>query len=255
MSYPYFFIKKDAVRDDSIIITGEDYRHLIKVLRAKMGDVIGISDNKKTRYSTVIEKIDHISATLRILDSRQINRRIPEIHMYICVLKKDAMETAIQKNTEIGVDIMIPVISNRVVVEVTEDKKRNRLLRWQQIAYNASKQSKRSFICTVSDFITIDNIIPCDYDVFFLLYEGPFNDIKGYSFSGLMGYFGEEKIKGMKKIAFLVGPEGGFEKNEAEKLINRGATGINFGKNILKSDTASIYFASIIDFLFKISDG
>lgn len=255
MSYPYFFISKNAVKGGSIFIVDEDHRHLIKVLRAKIGDSIGISDNQSIRYETVLEKIDRISATLKILDSKPIKRRIPEIHLYLCALKKDAMEMAIQKNTEIGVDVIIPVLSSRVIVEITGNKKENRLLRWKQIAYNASKQSRRSFICSVSDFTKLENINPGEYDVFFLPYEGTVDGRQTGSLTGIMDYFEGEKIKKMQKIAFIIGPEGGFESDEVSRLINQGANTISFGRNILRAETASMYLASIIDFLLKISNG
>ena len=255
MSYPYFFISKNAVKSDSIFIVDEDYRHLIKVLRAKIGDCIGISDNKDTRYEAVLKEIDRASATLKIISSKSIIRRMPQIHLYLCVLKKDAMEIAIQKNTEIGVDVIIPVISSRVVVEITEKKKEGRLLRWQQIAYNASKQSRRSFVCKVLNPLKIENIEPEDYDVFFLPYEGSVDRRENSSLKKLMDFFKGDKIKKMKKIAFIIGPEGGFEDNEVSQIMKRDAVVINFGKNILRSETASIYFTSLVDFLLKISDG
>ena len=127
MSYPYFFVSGNAVRGDFIFITGEDYSHLIKVLRAKPGDAVGVSDSVTTRYETIIQSIDNDSATLRVLSSRPIKRRKPEIHLYLCFLKKDAMELAIQKNTEIGIDVIIPVHSSRVVVEISGKKKESRL--------------------------------------------------------------------------------------------------------------------------------
>ncbi len=255
MSYPYFFVSENAVRGDFIFITDEDFSHLIKVLRAKPGDIVGISDSVTTRYETIIQEIGNDSATLKILSSRPIKRRKPEIHLYLCFLKKDSMELAIQKNTEIGIDVIIPVNSSRVVIEISGKKKERRLLRWRQIAYNASKQSKRSFFCRVLDPVVFGDIKPDDYDLFFLLHEEAFKDTENISLHRLMDFFMDEKLEKMKKIAFITGPEGGFDGKEVDHLINRGATGINFGQNILRAETASLYFASVIDFLLKLSNG
>lgn len=254
MSYPYFFISKDAIRNDSIFIADEDYMHIIKVLRAKTGDPVWFSDNVDTLYKAKIEKIDDASAKLRIFSSEKIKRRRPEIYLFLCILKKEAMEIAIQKNTEIGVDVIIPVKSSRVVVEITGKKKEGRISRWQHIAYNASKQSKRGFVCRVLDPVIIDSIKPDDYDVFLMPFEGITGTGDSGSLKILPDHFIGSKVKKMEKIAFLIGPEGGFEDNEVIELMKRGACGLNFGKNILRSETASIYMASIIDFLLKISD-
>ena len=255
MSYPYFFVSGNAVRGDFIFITDEDYSHLVKVLRAKPGDAVGVSDSATTRYETIIQSIDNDSATLRVLSSRPIKRRKPEIHLYLCFLKKDAMELAIQKNTEIGIDVIIPVHSSRVVVEISGKKKESRLLRWRQIAYNASKQSKRSFFCRVSDPVVFTGVKPDDYDLFFLLHEEPSKGTEKVSLTGLLDCFTDERLKKMEKIAFITGPEGGFENKEVNHLMDLGATGVNFGQNILRAETASLYFASVIDFLLKLSNG
>ncbi len=254
MSNPYFFISARDIKDSSVLIIGEDYWHLAKVLRAKPGDRVGLSDDAGKRYEAVIKKIDRTSATLDIVSSIPIERRTPGIFIYLCILKKDAMEIAIQKNTEIGVDVITPVFSRRTVVDVSGGKIRERITRWQQIAYNASKQSKRGFICRISDPLAIEEIKTDDYDFFYLPFEGQVESGKSSSISRLLDLFRTSGKTPFKKIAFLIGPEGGLEDYEVNGLVSKGAVVISFGDNILRSETASFYLASIIDFLLKVSD-
>ena len=55
----------------------------------------------------------------------------------------------------------------------------------------------------------------------------------------------------MQKIAYIIGPEGGFDQNEVSLLAKKGAVAVTFGKNILRSETAAIYFLSVLDYLIK----
>jgi 16S rRNA (uracil1498-N3)-methyltransferase len=188
----------------------------------------------------------------------------------MCLLKKEAMEFAIQKTAEIGVDRIIPVLSARTVVELDDKKIKDKVFRWQQIALGASKQCKRDFICEISDPIDAGIIDVSGYNIFFLPVEDPYQYEGGALVPGLKDTTGS--LKGIAKalndktkttagtangpepipeIAYIVGPEGGFEKKEVLDMVKKGAVPVNFGTNILRAETASIYFLSILDYLLK----
>jgi len=160
------------------------------------------------------------------------------------------MELAIQKTAEIGIESIIPVFSGRVILE--KEKIKNKVLRWQLIAEQASKQCKSDFICKVLAPVNITEIEPSAYETFFIPYENSSIENKD-NFNAIDKYvFTNKKSKGM--VAYLIGPEGGFEEKEIELLSKKGSILINFGNNILRAETASIYFLSILDYLFKRND-
>jgi 16S rRNA (uracil1498-N3)-methyltransferase len=184
---------------------------------------------------------------LKINKKIEIIRGKTRILLFQCILKREAMEIAIQKTTEIGIESIIPVFSERVILN--KEKIKNKVLRWQLIAEQASKQCKRDFICKVLPPTNIAEIDPSAYETFFIPCENPsienkdnFNVIERYVFTN-------KKNKG--RIAYLIGPEGGFDEKEIEMLSGKGSILINFGKNILRAETASIYFLSILDYLIK----
>jgi RsmE family RNA methyltransferase len=306
MSYPYFFVAKNSITPDSVLITGEDFNHLVKVLRARVGDIVEISDNESKRYKTILAGIKKDEALLQIKQANSIIKKSHRVSLFLCLLKKEAMEFAIQKTAEIGVDRIIPVLSARTVVEIESKKTKNKILRWQQIALGASKQCKRDFICEIAEPMDFGIIDVAYYNLFFLPVEDLYLDEKASLAPCLKDYFLSLKdiINGLKdknaadktedrniaadskslnilqnpeiknntkssnnngdsagipnrpnpfsEIAYIVGPEGGFEKKEVLDLVKKGAFSINFGTNILRSETASIYFISILDYLFKI---
>ena len=309
MSYPYFFVDKNSITSDSVLITGEDFNHLVRVLRARVGDIVEISDNDTKRYKTVLAVIKKDEALLQIKRADAITKKSYRVSLFMCLIKKEAMEFAIQKTAEIGVDRITPVLSARTVVGIEGKKTKDKIFRWQQIALSASKQCKRDFICEISEPIDEGFIDVAGYNLFFLpvedLYQdegeafapelkdtiGSLKDIakvlidKGSipavrskykniaSSSGYLNIIKNPEINNntripnnnevsaglpnvpnpISEIAYIVGPEGGFEKKEVMDLVKKGAIPINFGANILRSETASIYFMSILDYLLKVS--
>jgi 16S rRNA (uracil1498-N3)-methyltransferase len=237
MSYPYFFVDDESIEEDRIKIAGEDLKHLVDVLRSRIGDKVYVSDNKSYKYKTKIIDINKNEAILHIIDRKKITKRIPSVSLYQCVLKKNSMEFVIQKSTEIGVDRIIPVISGRVIT----DKKKiaGKVERWQKISDNASKQCGRDFKCEILPPEDIYYIKALDHDLFFIPYEG------GTDGKTLIG------IGNVSSIGYIIGPEGGFENSEVSFLKGKKAREIKFGKDIYRSETAAIYFLSILDYLIK----
>ncbi|MBE3035964.1 MAG: 16S rRNA (uracil(1498)-N(3))-methyltransferase [Candidatus Atribacteria bacterium] len=247
MTYPYFFTSSDNIKENSIVITGNDFNHLVNVLRVRTGDYVEISDNNRYRYMAEVTSIGKSEVGLKINKKIEIIRGKTGILLFQCILKREAMELAIQKTAEIGIESIIPVFSERVILD--KEKIKNKVLRWQLIAEQASKQCKSDFICKVLPPANIAEIDPSAYETFFIPYESPSIENKD-NFNAIEKYvFTNKKNKG--RIAYLIGPEGGFDEKEIEMLSGKGSILINFGKNILRAETASIYFLSILDYLIK----
>ncbi len=237
MSYPYFFIDAGSIDNNRIKITGEDLNHLVNVLRSRMGDTVYVSDDASYKYRTEIADINKYEVTLLIKSKEKIARKIPPITLFQCVLKKNSMEFVIQKSTEIGVDKIIPVISERIIVD--KIKIAGKIERWQKISDQASKQSRRSFKCRILPPEDIYDIKVSNYDLFYIPYE------EGQDSKDLAA------IGNAYSIGYIIGPEGGFEADEFKSLKDKKAREIKFGKNIYRSETAAIYFLSVSDYLTR----
>ena len=236
MSYPYFFIDPHNIEGNRIKIKSEDRNHLINVLRSKIGDTVHVSDDAGYRYETEISDINKTEAVLVIKDKIRIFRKTPRIILFQCVLKKNSMELVIQKSTEIGVDQIIPVISARVITDKKDIS--GKIDRWQKISDGASKQSKRDYKCEVLPPEDIHDIRITDYDLFYVPYE-----------ESTAININLAEVKNASSIGYMIGPEGGFENTELDFLKQKGAREIKFGKNIYRSETAAIYFLSVLDYL------
>src|SRR5660398_157082 len=140
-----FFV--DEIDKDIIAITGDDYKHAKKVLRLVENDeVLGVFKGKE--YIAKIIRDDESQLILDLLEETKIIRE-PDvnIHIYQSLPKSSKMDYIIQKNVEIGISKLTPIISDRSLIKIKNDKKeKKKLERWIKISEEAAKQSMRNKI-------------------------------------------------------------------------------------------------------------
>ncbi len=242
MSDPYFFICPDSIQGNSIVLAGEDFNHLVKVLRAPEKSRVSFSDCKSYRYESELVAVKKDHALLSIVSRHPIKKSLPKVILFQCILKKAAMELCIQKACEIGVDTIIPVISARIVV--SPEKVEAKIGRWQKICRQACQQSKRNFFANIMPPVSINEVSGAPYGKFFVPYEQSSNPL----------VLDLEKKVG-ESIAVMVGPEGGLEQKEVECLRQKGAEVVGLGQNILRAETAALYMLSVMHYFFKKDNG
>lgn len=246
-----FFVKENQINNELITILDEDVNHIKNVLRLNVGEILQICDiDSSKNYICEILELTAKSVTCKILEEIQsIAEGNVELHIFQGLPKADKMELIIQKGTELGVSEFVPVSFKRSIVKISPKDERKKIDRWNKISEVAAKQSKRDIIPKVRNVESIKNI--CneikDYDIVLLAYELEENN---YIKNELL------KIKNTKenyKIAVIIGPEGGIEKEEVEVLENAGAKVISLGKRILRTETVALQVSSII--MYELENG
>lgn len=246
-----FFINHNQINENKAKIIGEDVNHIANVLRLKKEEKIIICDkDENISYVAKIKEInrEYIKCEIieQILDSIE---SIVNIDLYQGLPKIDKMEYIIQKATELGVRDIYPVITKRCIVKLDEKLKTKKIERWQKIAEVAAKQSKRDYIPKIENAINLENI--CQniekYDIILLAYEDEANNTLKHELKILA----ENKTQKIK-IGIIIGPEGGLDIEEVNKLKEAGAKIITLGKRILKTETASLVILSDIIYEFEL---
>ena len=177
---------------------------------------------------------------LKVLESME-QRELPvNITLLQGIPKSDKLEMIIQKAVELGVSEIIPVKTKRVVVKIDEKKVDTKVNRWNAIAESAAKQSKRSIIPKVYEPMSIDNALEIvkDFGVKLIPYENADGIDKTRRIL--------DNMDKTKNIAVFIGPEGGFEESEVERIKNSGFEVITLGKRILRTETAGLALLSNI---------
>lgn len=233
-----FFVNSGAIEGSIVNIKNGDATHIRKVLRLKQGDIVEISDCAGTDYTGIIKSVNEEDVVVSLKNSRPAETEPKtKVSVYQCLPKGSKMETVIQKCVELGAYEFIPVQSSRCVVKLKNSLSKQ--LRWQKIAYEAAKQSKRGIIPQVKYPAELKEIIPsCNSDLKIIAWE---NEGKQ-----TINYVMDSVKNSISSIAILIGPEGGFDDSEVEFAKRYGFMSISLGPRILRTETASLCLLSII---------
>ena len=230
---PKFFVTQDKITENQIIIDTEDVAHISRVLRLGIGDHVTVCDSQGTDYETEIAEMEQKQIVCSITEKRASESE-PNIKVTLFqgLPKASKMEYIIQKTTELGISEIVPVKLSRCVVKIDNKKdEKKKLDRWQKISEAAAKQSGRGIVPQISEIMTLDEVIKSskEFDLFFVPYEcEEQKTLKEVLLSR----------SDIKTVGFIIGPEGGFDPAETEKLRENGIDTVTLGKRILRTETA-----------------
>lgn len=244
-----FFVLPQNIRNKSVIeITGDDVQHITKVLRLKEGAELIISAGDGREYTGRILNTGKEYVQVKIVSGRK-SASEPPLKVTLCqgLCKGDKMDYIIQKSTELGIAVIIPVATKRTVVRLTPAKAAERQARWQKIAEEAAKQSQRAAIPAVEKVQTLTEVLAkADGQLLLVPWEGE----TAQSLKEVIRKTAAEKYKG--GIAFLIGPEGGLDDGEIAACRARGALPVTLGPRILRTETAGLAVLTMI--LYELGD-
>ena len=242
---PKFFVTTNQIEGNTIIIQNEDVNHIKNVLRAKIDDTIDICDCQTSKnYICKIEQIEEKNIYCHIVEEIASN---VEPHIQVSIFqglpKADKMELVIQKSVELGVYDITPVEMKRCVVKLNDKDKIKKVQRWQKISEGAAKQSGRDRIPTIHPVINIHTLCENikEYDFVLVAYENE----KVNTLKQELKNIKQDQNKQMK-IAIIIGPEGGIDKEEIAKLEEQNAKIITLGNRILRTETVALNMLSVI---------
>lgn len=228
---------ENFISENTVEITQKkDINHVKNVYRYKTNDTLRLIDGKY-EYKAVITEIENKRIQLKITEKNEDKYSIrTELDIALGILKNDKMNTALQKLTEIGINKIIPLKTDRVVVKLEDSKEK-----WNTVTEEAIKQCRGVKIPEIEKILTLKDIKFSDYDKVLFAYE---NSSENKPIFSLLS--GDEK-----KILYLVGPEGGFTEEESEYIIEQGALEISLGKRIYRAETAAIVIGGILADVYK----
>lgn len=208
-----------------------DCNHVQNVYRLNIGDELRVIDGEY-EYLTKISEISKKEIAAKILEKKEDSYSLSiNIDIAMGILKNDKMNLAIQKLTEIGVNRIIPLKTERVVVKINEKKEK-----WDVVARETLKQCRGVKFTEITPVKKLSEIDYQKYDKIIFAYEN----------SGESKSLSEIIKKEDKNILYIIGPEGGITADEVDFLKNNKAIEISLGKRILRAETAAIVVCGII---------
>jgi len=235
-----------------LYITGKEAHHMINVLRLKVNDKVILIDGKGWEAIFKIIDINKKEVTLDF-EKELPPLSIPtNIHIAVSILKKSPMDWMVEKLTELGVKRLTPLIMERTVVKLSEEKLSRHLRRWKTISRQSLKQCRLSFEMHISEPIGLKDFLgqisaqtnQTNYTKF-LLWE----DEKRLKLAQLL--IDKKSQLADKEIIIVVGPEGGISKDELDILKDKNFLSVTLGPQILRAETAAISAAAICSFILS----
>ncbi len=231
-----YFVKNKE--DDIITLSDEDNYHITKVMRMNLKDKVELVYQNEL-YIGEIESLSPV--TCRVLEKQENKEKtIPNVIIAQSLVKEQKMDYILQKSCELGVSEIIPISTSRSIIKRDKDDNK-KILRWNKILKEASEQSKRCDIPKLEKVLDIKDLINLSYDHKFLCSVNE----KAKSIKSVLS-----NTKISDTILFVIGPEGGFTENEEKLLIDNGFVSITFGSNVLRTETASSFILSSINYEF-----
>ena len=188
------------------------HRHAVQVLRLKQGDLLRVFDGQGVEYQAEISQIAKRQSTITLLKQLNCdNESTLNITLLQAISRGERMDYAVQKAVELGVTKIIPVVTERCNVQLSNGRDKKRWAHWQGIMIAACEQSGRSVLPELSPVTTLE---------------------------------------ALTKLSLLIGPEGGLSEQELEQVQAANFQAVKFGPRILRTETATVASLAVIQTLW-----
>ena len=232
-----FFYSPQHRDGEDVILTGDDAHHLLRVLRAAVGQEVELCDDTGRCHKAEIVNVDHGRVRCRLGEALPNSEAGIRFYLAFGLLKGEKTEFILQKATELGAAGFFPFTSERTVVR-SDKKVENRRLRWQKIIHGAAAQSRRALIpeinvpCRWADILEMSKTF--DKVVFFWESEEdrPLADALKDCSAG-------------DNVLLITGPEGGLSAGEAVAAKELGIEPVTLGPRILRAETAAVVATAV----------
>ncbi len=229
-----FYTAPQNISPDFLTLDCDETHHLKNVLRLKESDLIRVFDGQGREFLCRINKINKMKAIAEIVEEIPPAARESslDLHLGIGLLKGEKFDLVVQKAVELGVKMFTPLITKRSDVKISNLKDR-----WKKIIIQASKQCGRANLMKIYD--------PMPFGIFLNSHKGKnlivFSEQDGTHFSA---------IKSSEEIIAVIGPEGGWEREEIEMAKSHGALVVTLNGRVLRAETSAIAITAILQHRF-----
>ncbi len=233
-------IYTDQALSNGVEVTFETQapRHLVSVLRLTVGDAVTLFNGLGGAYLATLTTANNKNARALISEHQPIDCESPlKIHLGIGLSRGDRMDWVVQKATELGVNAITPLYTERTEVKLKGDRAEKKLHHWQQVTISACEQSGRNYVPQITAPTLIDNWFDIEAEQKFVLHhrsDGGLNKIANTPAS----------------VALLIGPEGGLSDREIELSLQNNFQALTLGPRVLRTETAPLAAISILQALW-----
>lgn len=214
--------------------------HLARVLRANVGETITVFNGQGGEYSAIIRRIDKKTVTVDVMAfiSREVESPL-DIVLAQGIARGEKMDYLIQKAVELGVNQILPLLTERCNVKLDADRREKRLQHWQSVVISACEQSGRNRVPVVLAPAPLEKglqMLQADHCLVLSPHAG--TSLKKLA------------ILPTARVVLLIGPEGGLSEREMQWAMQSRFTPLNLGPRVLRTETASVAAITALQSVF-----
>ena len=226
----YFSKIKD---NNTFTLNNDDMYHINTVMRMKNNELLEVV------YEEEVYLCEYLNNSI-VIKEKLPNKtdNLAEIILAIPLLKEAKMDLILQKSTELGVSKIIPIITERSIIKLENDRENKKLVRWNKICKEAAEQSMRINIPVVTEVKKMEDLkdipglkIICSTSERENSLRKCLNNNKNYD-----------------KIIIVIGPEGGLSEQEEVRLENIGFEKVTLGNRIMRVETVPLFILSVLNY-------
>jgi len=223
-----FFAERERCRGQTIELDEAESQHLAQVLRTQTGERVTVLDGAGGIFECAVEKIAKRHVTLTILDRQRAAPLPYDLTLFQAIPKGKIMDGIVQKATELGARRIVPLLTERTIVDIDADSAK--VDKWRDVAIESIKQCGSPWLPKIDRPIKFNEA---------LKQVGSFALVASLH-AGAKEIDQFFKVQRPSEIQIWVGPEGDFTPAEVDALVSAGAHPITLGPLVLRCDTAAV---------------
>ena len=241
-----FYVPPENCRSEPLRLQGREAHHALHVLRLKRGDRVTVLDGAGNAFHADVENAAQESLTLAVRENKTSPPPPCSITLLVAIPKGKIMEDIVQKAVELGVQRIVPLLAERVVLQFDDDGADAKRAKWRHVAIEAIKQCGATWLPGVEKPQTIPEFL-ARKEMAELSFVGSLQDPRRHPREWILEY---QRQHGRlpRSTAAWIGPEGDFTPAELRSIEAAGAKPITLGDLTLRVETAAIYCLSFLNY-------
>jgi 16S rRNA (uracil1498-N3)-methyltransferase len=234
-----FFVDPGQIGGRSIRFDADQSHQIARVLRLRPGDRVIVLDGRGRQHRVALREVTAPLVTGQIESAQEATGEpAARLTLYQSLLKRDKFEWVLQKGTEVGVAVFVPVITRRSLPRETDDVSPERLARWNRIIKEAAEQAGRGLLPELRRPLGFEAALAetAALDVALLAHEGEGDGTIGGAL---------RPGQGAAEVGLFIGPEGGFDPVEVDEARAAGLAIVTLGPRVLRTETAAVVAAAL----------
>lgn len=239
-----FQVTPELARAEVVALPEEEARHAATVLRLRAGDPVELLDGAGGRIEATVESAGKRDVSVRVARRHQMPPRRPELWLLAALTKGKAWDNTVQKATELGAAVIVPVACDHCVVRIAPAEAASKLEAWHRTAVEAAKQCGTPWLPRLHAPVSVAEAVRLTAPVearFVAALSGDTRTIRGWA-----GDVRTRLGRGPSGVAVMIGPEGDFTPGELGALLGAGFLPVTLGPLVLRADTAAIASLAVL---------